>query len=89
MSNPIGNVELAPSVVLGASFRRSPGLVMRTASALKRMAHSPGVPLIFKASFHKANRTLEESFRSIGTERALEVLRCVRTENGLGSDRRA
>jgi 2-dehydro-3-deoxyphosphooctonate aldolase (KDO 8-P synthase) len=40
-------------------------------------------PLIFKASFDKANRTSIDSFRGPGFDRGLEILRLVRTEMGL------
>src|SRR6185369_11715603 len=41
------------------------------------------LPLIFKASFDKANRTSVKSFRGPGLEEGLRVLRRVRDETGL------
>ena len=39
-----------------------------------------GVPLIFKASFDKANRTAASSFRGVGMQPGLAVLRSIREE---------
>jgi 2-dehydro-3-deoxyphosphooctonate aldolase (KDO 8-P synthase) len=49
------------------------------AEALMEATARVGIPLIFKASFDKANRSSAESFRGIGTERGLAVLRRVRS----------
>ena len=44
------------------------------AGRLVRLARAEGIPLIFKASFDKANRTSHESFRGPGLSRGLEIL---------------
>ncbi|MCC7233596.1 MAG: 3-deoxy-8-phosphooctulonate synthase [Bacteroidia bacterium] len=41
------------------------------------------IPVIFKASYRKANRTRVDSFSGIGDQIALEILREVREESGL------
>jgi 2-dehydro-3-deoxyphosphooctonate aldolase (KDO 8-P synthase) len=53
------------------------------ADRLKKIALGTSTPLIFKASFDKANRTSIDSFRGPGFDRGLEILRLVRTEMGL------
>jgi 2-dehydro-3-deoxyphosphooctonate aldolase (KDO 8-P synthase) len=47
------------------------------------MAAAAGLPLIYKSSFDKANRTALASFRGVGMEDGLRVLADVRRETGL------
>jgi len=47
---------------------------------IKDISLKLNIPFIFKASYKKANRTSVNSFRSIGTERALEILGNVHTK---------
>jgi 2-dehydro-3-deoxyphosphooctonate aldolase (KDO 8-P synthase) len=53
------------------------------ARAIKEVAGRAGLPLIFKASFDKANRTSIHSYRGPGLEKGLEALRKVKAETGL------
>jgi len=53
------------------------------ARALRDLCGEAGVPLVFKASFDKANRSSHASFRGVGMEAALEILADVRSELGL------
>jgi 2-dehydro-3-deoxyphosphooctonate aldolase (KDO 8-P synthase) len=85
-------VELAPGIVLGGSALpvisgpcvvESEELVMEIAPRLKEMAQRVEVPLIFKASYDKANRSSWDSFRGLGMTRALEILRQVKEATGL------
>jgi 2-dehydro-3-deoxyphosphooctonate aldolase (KDO 8-P synthase) len=48
------------------------------ARALVDICGEAGVPLIFKASYDKANRSSLTSFRSVGMEAALDILAEVR-----------
>ena len=56
---------------------------LRMAKRLGEVCRPLGVPLIFKASFDKANRTSLRSYRGPGLEAGLEMLRAVRAETGL------
>jgi 2-dehydro-3-deoxyphosphooctonate aldolase (KDO 8-P synthase) len=47
------------------------------------IAERVGSPLIFKASFDKANRTSIQSYRGPGLDKGLEALRRVKEETGL------
>jgi 2-dehydro-3-deoxyphosphooctonate aldolase (KDO 8-P synthase) len=58
-------------------------LTLEVAGELRSACASAGVPLVFKASFDKANRTAVHSFRSIGVGPALEILGEVRETFGL------
>ena len=54
-----------------------------TASAIRDIARRCAVPMIFKASYDKANRTSRSSFRGPGLEAGLKALDEVRTRTGL------
>jgi len=53
------------------------------ARALAEICGEAGVPLVFKSSYDKANRSSHASFRGPGLERGLAVLAEVREELGL------
>lgn len=53
------------------------------AERIAEAADRTGVPLIFKASFDKANRTSVDSFRGPGLERGLEILAEVKASLGV------
>jgi 2-dehydro-3-deoxyphosphooctonate aldolase (KDO 8-P synthase) len=59
---------------------RHPGQV---AGRLKEIAGELGIPLVFKASYDKANRSSLGSYRGPGLERGLEILAGVRARHGL------
>ena len=54
-------------------------MVMDIAGALKEITGSLQVPLVFKASYKKANRTSLNSFTGIGDDRALAILSKVKS----------
>jgi 2-dehydro-3-deoxyphosphooctonate aldolase (KDO 8-P synthase) len=56
---------------------------MEIAQHLTSVCHELNLPLIFKASFDKANRTSLDSYRGVGLEEGLEILAEVRTRFGL------
>jgi 2-dehydro-3-deoxyphosphooctonate aldolase (KDO 8-P synthase) len=56
---------------------------LETAHALREMAESAGVPLVYKSSFDKANRTSANAARGIGLEEGLAILAEVRQATGL------
>ena len=53
------------------------------AAHLAELSERHGVPIIFKASFDKANRTSRTSHRGPGLERGMELLAGVKAETGL------
>lgn len=90
--SPQHHVEVAPGIVLGgAAFPviagpcvvESESLVRDLAPQLAAMAGRLDVPLIFKASFDKANRSSWNSFRGLGMAKALEILGRVKEDTGL------
>jgi 2-dehydro-3-deoxyphosphooctonate aldolase (KDO 8-P synthase) len=74
----------APLVVIaGPCVIESASHVIDTARALKIIASEAGLPLIFKASFDKANRTSGRSYRGPGLRQGLDALARVKAEVGL------
>jgi 2-dehydro-3-deoxyphosphooctonate aldolase (KDO 8-P synthase) len=56
---------------------------LEVAAALREMAAAAGVPLIYKSSFDKANRTSVSAARGIGMAEGLAILAEVRERTGL------
>ena len=76
-------IERPLFLIAGPCAIESEGLALETASALKEMAARVGVPLIYKSSFDKANRSSAASFRGPGLEEGLRILARVREEIGV------
>lgn len=55
-------------------------IVMKTAETLVSLCDRLSIPLIFKGSYRKANRSRLDSFTGIGDEKALKILAEVRQE---------
>ena len=69
--------------IAGPCVMESEALVLEVALRLADMATQLEIPLIFKSSFDKANRTSIHSFRGPGLEAGLEILAKVREQTGL------
>ena len=65
-------------LIAGPCVIESAGLAEDTAGALKEMTDDLGIPLIYKSSFDKANRSSSASFRGLGLEQGLAILQAVR-----------
>ncbi len=85
-------VEIAPGVapgdgrltlIAGPCLLESRELALSVATRLRDLCAELSVPLVFKGSFDKANRTSATSFRSIGMDAALAILAEVRDTLGL------
>jgi 2-dehydro-3-deoxyphosphooctonate aldolase (KDO 8-P synthase) len=70
-------------LVAGPCVIESEAHVRRMADALQRVAADSGVPLIFKASYDKANRTSVKSFRGPGLKEGTRILGALARETGL------
>lgn len=69
----------APLVLIaGPCVVESENLVMETAHALKEITESLRIPLIFKSSYDKANRSSIQSFRGLGIDKGLAILEKVK-----------
>jgi 2-dehydro-3-deoxyphosphooctonate aldolase (KDO 8-P synthase) len=71
------------AVIAGPCVIESAEHVLRIAATLRRITAELGVPLVFKASFDKANRSSLASYRGPGLERGLAALAEVRRATGL------
>jgi 2-dehydro-3-deoxyphosphooctonate aldolase (KDO 8-P synthase) len=70
-------------LIAGPCVIESDEHVLSMARCIQDVARRAGMPLIFKASFDKANRTSIHSYRGPGLEKGLEALRRVKGETGL------
>src|SRR5215469_15366805 len=70
-------------LIAGPCVIESELLVQEIAGTLKMITQSLGVPLIFKASFDKANRSSRGSFRGPGVDAGLKTLQSVKQLFGL------
>jgi 2-dehydro-3-deoxyphosphooctonate aldolase (KDO 8-P synthase) len=69
--------------IAGPCVIESHDLTLRIADALAQTAADFGLPLVFKASFDKANRTSGSSFRGPGLRGGLKTLAAVKERTGL------
>jgi len=72
-----------PFLIAGPCVIESEALCLAIAEQLQAIGARLGMPVIFKASFDKANRTSVNGFRGHGIEEGLRVLEKVRAETGL------
>jgi 2-dehydro-3-deoxyphosphooctonate aldolase (KDO 8-P synthase) len=70
-------------LIAGPCVIESRDSVMRHSAALAKISDETGVPIVFKASYDKANRTSGKSFRGIGLDEGLRILADARTATGL------
>jgi len=90
---PVPAVTIAPGVaaggdgpllvIAGTCVIESRESALAHARALAEIAREVGLPLVFKASFDKANRTSIDSFRGPGLAAGLEILAEVKERTGL------
>ena len=83
-NNPvqIGNLNCGAGhpllVIAGPCVIDGRDLMLRIAEKLKSACQNADLPLIFKASYDKANRTSLNSYRGVGLEEGLKILEEVR-----------
>lgn len=65
-------------IMSGPCVIESLDICMEIAETCKSLTESHGFTYIFKASFDKANRTSVDSFRGLGFEKGLEILKAVK-----------
>ena len=83
----IGRLEVGrerPLALIAGPCVMEPGdMTMRIADRLVEICEDLSVPLVFKASFDKANRTSRTSFRGPGLEQGMRIFEQVKAETGL------
>ena len=70
-------------IVAGPCVIENEDIVFSTAERLKEICKEIALPLLFKSSYDKANRTSLSSFRGPGIEKGLRVLSDVRSRFGI------
>jgi 2-dehydro-3-deoxyphosphooctonate aldolase (KDO 8-P synthase) len=83
---PISDFYIGDSglvMIAGPCVIESEAATLEVARALRDCAAALSLPLIFKASFDKANRTSVTSYRGPGLEQGLKILAKVKAETGL------
>ncbi len=70
-------------VIAGPCVIESEEITFRVAEFLRETSEVMGIPILFKSSYDKANRSSKDSFRGPGLERGLNILRKVRERTGL------
>jgi 2-dehydro-3-deoxyphosphooctonate aldolase (KDO 8-P synthase) len=71
------------AVIAGPCVIESRDAALRHAERLAQMARAAALPLVYKSSFDKANRTSVDGYRGVGMEAGLRILDDVRRETGL------
>jgi len=71
------------TLIAGPCVLEDDALNLRVATELARLSDELGLPVVFKSSFDKANRSKLDGPRGPGLERGLELLTRVKVETGL------
>lgn len=83
----IGNIPVGLQeglfIIAGPCVIEDHTLCLEIADEMSAISKRTGVPVIFKASFDKANRTSIDSFRGPGMQKGLETLEKVKIRTGL------
>lgn len=69
--------------ILGPCVIESRDHTLRIAETVRKYADELNIPVVFKASFDKANRSSGKSFRGVGLEAGVRILETVRKMFGL------
>ncbi|MBQ2594395.1 MAG: 3-deoxy-8-phosphooctulonate synthase [Candidatus Riflebacteria bacterium] len=70
-------------LIAGPCVIQTEGLCLEIAETIKNIGNELNIPVVFKASYDKANRTSGDSFRGPGLEKGLEILASVKSKTGL------
>jgi 2-dehydro-3-deoxyphosphooctonate aldolase (KDO 8-P synthase) len=83
----LGNITFAndqPFVLLGGvNVLEDLDFAVHCAGHYKKVCERLGIPLVFKASYDKANRSSIHSFRGPGLEQGLSILQAVKDSHGI------
>ena len=82
-----GNIKIGENgpffIIAGPCVIESKEITLRVAHFLKETSEKLDIPIIFKTSYDKANRTSVDSYRGPGLEKGLEIINKVKEETGL------
>lgn len=69
-----------PVIIAGPCVIENEEITIYTAERLKELCNSVGLPLIFKSSYDKANRTSLSSYRGPGIDKGLRILSNIKSK---------
>ena len=75
--------DLPLAFILGPCVIESRDHALKMATAIAEIGQRLNIPVIYKSSFDKANRSSGKSFRGMGLDEALEIFRAVKAATGL------
>ena len=82
-----GNIEIGEKgpffIIAGPCVIENEDITLRVAAFLKDTSEKLDIPIIFKTSYDKANRTSVTSYRGPGLEKGIEIINKVKEETGL------
>ena len=70
-------------LIAGPCVIQTESLCLEIAETIKIIGNELNIPVVFKASYDKANRTSGDSYRGPGLEKGLEILASVKSKTGL------
>ena len=70
-------------LIAGPCVIEDENTTLKVAGFLKEMSENLSIPIIFKTSYDKANRTSLDSFRGPGMDKGLEIIQKVKKATGL------
>lgn len=70
-------------LIAGPCVIETEDLTLKIAGYLKETSDAMNIPVIFKTSYDKANRSSRDSYRGPGLEKGLEIIERVKRETGL------
>jgi 2-dehydro-3-deoxyphosphooctonate aldolase (KDO 8-P synthase) len=71
------------TLIAGPCVIESEEDTLKVAHKLREISEEVGIPLIFKSSYDKANRSSKDSFRGPGLKEGMRILKKVKKETGL------
>ena len=79
------DIKLTPNnsnffLIAGPCVVENEEITYNTAKTIKKICKELDIPFIFKASYRKANRTSLSSFSGIGDQKAIDILKKIKTE---------
>lgn len=75
--------SIPPFLISGPCALENEDISLEIAEVLKELSGDLEIPVFFKGSYSKANRTREDSFHGVGLQRGLEILQAVKQSTGL------
>ncbi|QQL51451.1 3-deoxy-8-phosphooctulonate synthase [Mucilaginibacter ginkgonis] len=77
------NIKQKPFFIIGPCVMESQDLLYTVAEKVAEIGSKYNVPVVFKSSFDKANRTSGHAFRGPGLDKGMDMLQLVKEKFGL------